>query len=156
MKYYRPIICLLLTLFFSNSGFAHTPLLMIEDNNDGTLRIEGGFSTGQGASGSDLYIKNRLEGKTLQHLKFPDSSEVEITIPNEPYYLVMDAGPGHKVVKPGIDPPGGFTVNTHAQSMEIEKEDLSGLPLSIPAIIVILILAGILVFILPRITRKKQ
>jgi len=150
----RPLLYLLFMLCGCASASAHTPLLIVEDNGNGTLRVEGGFSTGQVASGVNLYIRNRLEGKTLQHLTFPDSGELEITIPAEPYYLVMDAGPGHKVVKPGIVPPGGYTVNSDAVSVDIEGDDLSGLPLPIPAIIGILVIAGILAFLLPRIIRK--
>jgi hypothetical protein len=143
-------------LFLTATLSAHTPLLVLEDNADGTLTIQGGFSTGQGAAGVDLYVKNRLEGKVLLHLKFPEISEIEIDIPEEPYYLVMDAGPGHKVVKLGPPPPGGFTDNLEAMDRGIEKEDLHGLPVPIPVIVAVLIVIVVLSVLLPKVVGKKR
>ncbi len=150
------LVFFFIPLFWASAAIAHTPLLIIADNGDGTILIQGDFSTGQGAEGIDLFIKNKQEGKILLHKKFPDSSEFEIQIPKEPYYVVMDAGPGHKIVKQGIAPPGGFTVNVDAASKEIENEDLSGLPLPIPAIVAIVLIAGLLIFFLPKYLSKKE
>ena len=150
------LVVLLLPLFWVGTVAAHTPLLIIADNGDGTILIQGDFSTGQGAEGIDLFIKNKKEGKTLLHKKFPESSELEVQIPDEPYYVVMDAGPGHRVVKQGIAPPGGFTVNADAEAKEIENDDLSGLPLPIPAIIAIVVIAGLLIVLLPKYLSKKD
>lgn len=135
---------------------AHTPLLMLEDNEDGTLTVEGGFSTGAGAGGVDFYVKNKMEGEILLHRKFPESSLLEIEIPNEPYYLVFDGGPGHKVVKDGPAPPGGFTLNVEAVSLQPEKSDASGIPVPLPVIILVVVIAVLFVFLLPRLREKKK
>lgn len=154
----RKDLILLLSILFIAAvpAFAHTPLLMIADNGDGTLTVEGGFSTGAGAAGVDFYVKNRLEGKILLHQKFTESSTIEIEIPPEPYYLVLDGGPGHKVVKEGPAPPGGFTKNAEAASLQPEKSDASGIPIPIPVLIVIVVIAALVVFLVPQILKKKS
>lgn len=150
------VFLLLLILFIAAvPAFAHTPLLMLLDNEDGTLTVKGGFSTGAGAAGVDFYVKNKLEGKILLHQKFPESSIIEIEIPPEPYYLVFDGGPGHKIVKEGPAPPGGFTNNVEAASLQPEKSDVSGIPVPLPILIVIVVIAAILVFLIPKISKKR-
>lgn len=36
--------------------FAHAPLLLVEDNGDGTIYIEGGFSNGEDAEGMPIIV----------------------------------------------------------------------------------------------------
>ncbi len=147
---------LLILFIVAVPAFAHTPLMMLQDNEDGTLTVKGDFSTGTGAVGVDLYVKNKLEGTILSHQKFPESSTIEIEIPTEPYYLVFDGGPGHRVVKDGPAPPSGFTKNIEAASLQpAEKSDASGIPVSIPVLIIIVIIAAILVFLIPKISKKR-
>lgn len=153
-KYLFPLLFMLFIMAMPAS--AHTPLLMLGDNEDGTLTVQGGFSTGAGAAGIDFYVKNKKEGKILLHKKFPESSIIEMKIPQEPYYLVFDGGPGHKIVKEGPAPPGGFTNNVEAASLKPEKSDISGIPVPIPLLIVIVVVAGILVFLIPKITKKRN
>ncbi len=150
------IIVSLLFLYVSTGLFAHTPLLMLEDNDDGTLTVEGGFSTGAGAAGVDFYVKRKIDGSIILQQKFPESSIIDITIPQEPYYLVFDGGPGHKIVKDGPEPPDGFTINLEAVSMHPEKSDASGIPIPIPVIIIIIVVAVIIVFVVPRFFKKKK
>jgi hypothetical protein len=147
-------LILLILLITVAPAFAHTPVLMLDDNEDGTLTVQGGFSTGAGAAGVDFYVKNKLEGKILFHQKFPESSIIEIEIPPEPYYLVFDGGPGHKIVKDGPAPPGGFTTNLEAASLKPEKSDASGIPVPLPVLIVIVVIAVILVFLIPKMMKK--
>ena len=149
---------LLLSILFVAAvpALAHTPLLLIADNGDGTLSVEGGFSTGASAAGIDFFVKNKLEGKVLLHRNFPESSTIEIKIPPEPYYLVLDAGPGHKVVKDGPAPPGGFKKNIEAVSLQPEESDASGMPISLPGLIGIVVVAGVLAFLIPKISREKS
>jgi hypothetical protein len=117
---------------------------------------KGGFSTGAGAAGVDFYVKNKLEGKVLLHQKFPESSIIEIEIPREPYYLVFDGGPGHKIVKEGPAPPGGFTVNVEAASMGVERSDASGIPIPLPILIIIVVGAVVLVLLITTLAKKRK
>jgi len=87
------------------SASAHTPLLYIEDNEDGTIYIEGGFSDGSSAAGIPVRIED-ADGNTLWEGVLDEFGAVESTpIPEvEPYYVIFDAGPGHVVTKEGIYP----------------------------------------------------
>ncbi len=95
-------------VFVSGILFAHTPLLTVEDNGDGTIFVQGGFSNGSGAGGVKLYLKDAASGEILYDGVFPDIGELDLEIPSVPYTVTFDAGPGHIVVKDGPPPPGGF------------------------------------------------
>ncbi|MCK4510279.1 hypothetical protein KAW64_00985, partial [bacterium] len=88
---------------------AHTPLLYIEDNEDGTIYIEGGFSDGSSAAGIAVRIED-ANGNTLWEGVLGDFGSVESApIPDvRPYYVMFDAGPGHVVTKEGIYPPAAL------------------------------------------------
>ena len=88
--------------------YAHTPLLTVEDNGDGTIFVQGGFSNGASAGGVKLYLKDAATGEKLYDGVFPDIGETNLDIPSVPYTVTFDAGPGHVVVKDGPPPPGGF------------------------------------------------
>lgn len=93
---------------------AHTPLLSVEDNEDGTVYLEGGFSDGSSAAGvttllvEDNSYEGDKEGKDLYNgklvllrTKMDEYSELTLDKPNVPYLIVFDAGPGHVVEKGG-------------------------------------------------------
>lgn len=93
--------CLLLTLFFTCQAHAHTPLLTVDDNEDGTIYLEGGFSTGSSAAGSKILLKDK-SGKILWQGKLDESGCIEaLKKPAVPYLVILDAGPGHVVEKEG-------------------------------------------------------
>ncbi|HOO32074.1 MAG TPA: hypothetical protein PLB99_02985 [Thermotogota bacterium] len=94
-------ILILLMVLSTAVVFAHTPLLLVEDNGDGTLYAEAGFSDGSGAQGIDCRLEDE-DGNIIWEGKFDDFSSVEIEIPEiSKYFVVMDAGPGHVVKKEG-------------------------------------------------------
>lgn len=97
-------IAVLLTLCV----YAHTPLLTVEDNGDGTIFVQGGFSNGASAGGVKIYLTSIATKQVLWESVFPDIGELDVEIPNEPYTVTFDAGPGHVVTKEGPPPPGGF------------------------------------------------
>ncbi len=81
--------------------YAHTPLLLVEDNGDGTLYAEAGYSDGSGASGMECRLEDP-DGNVLWQGKFDEFSSVEVEIPAvEKYFVVFDGGPGHNVKKEG-------------------------------------------------------
>lgn len=81
--------------------YAHTPLLLVEDNGDGTLYAEAGYSDGSGASGMECRLEDP-DGNVLWQGKFDEFSSVEVEIPAvEKYFVVFDGGPGHSVKKEG-------------------------------------------------------
>ena len=98
-----------------NFLFAHSVVLNVVDNEDGTMEIFGGFSTGQSAAGAKIFIKSKIDNKILFEDRIPESGELTIKVPKEPYSIILDSGPGHKVEKDGnIMPAEGFdTITKH-------------------------------------------
>lgn len=90
---------------------AHTLVLLSEDLEDGTILVTGKFSTGQSVSGAKVRLIAKNNRKILFEKRLPDEGEIIIKIPDEPYEIVLDGGPGHKVVKSGIEPSGGFKIS---------------------------------------------
>jgi hypothetical protein len=99
---------LLFVLVFINSLFAHSLVLDLFDNSDGTIQIVGGFNTGQNAAGALVKVESLVTGKILLSKRLPDESEITFKIPLEEYQVILDGGPGHTVIKKGIEPKGGF------------------------------------------------
>ncbi|XOB62750.1 hypothetical protein ACMC56_02820 [Campylobacterota bacterium DY0563] len=104
---------------------AHTLLMNIMDNEDNTILVTGEFSTGEFAVGAMVRLESLLSGEVLYKKRLPDSSELIIEIPKEPYQIVLDGGPNHQIVKEGIAPIEGF-------SKEILKKDKKTNALSQP------------------------
>ncbi len=88
--------------------WAHTPLLYVEDNYDGTITVEGGFSNGAAIAGLSLMIVDAADydgpdktvnGKRLLfETKFDDSGIAELIKPAvEKYIVIFNGGPGHSV-----------------------------------------------------------
>ena len=108
---------LMTCLLIAVSASAHTPLLYIEDNEDGTIYIEGGFSDGSSAAGIAVRIED-ADGNTLWEGTLDPFGSVESApIPDvRPYYVLFDAGPGHVVTKEGIYPPAALNSEDVAPS----------------------------------------
>ncbi len=100
MKFYKLQLCLLGILVFTASALAHKPLLSVDDNEDGTIYIEVGFSDGSSGSGHDLILKDN-SGKVLSEYKVPSESFMDVPMPGVPYSVTFDAGPGHSVTVDG-------------------------------------------------------
>ena len=57
-------VCVAGLIFFLISQVsAHTPLLTVEDNEDGTIYIEGGFSDGSTATGAKILLVEKEQYK---------------------------------------------------------------------------------------------
>ena len=95
---------------------AHTLLLNVMSNDDNTLLVHGEFSTGELAQGALIRLESLLSGEVLFQERLPESSELIISIPKEPYQIVLDGGPGHSVVKEGMAPKEGFDVTKTAKN----------------------------------------
>lgn len=104
---------LIFGFFLSSQASAHTPLLSIEDNEDGTIWLEGGFSDGSSGAGVKILIvedkpykgSKKVElykGKRiLKKTKMDKNGELTIDKPKGAYLVILDAGPGHVVEKKG-------------------------------------------------------
>ncbi len=87
-------------LLMSTSAFAHTPLCSCFDNGDNTITCEGGFSDGSSASGVAMYVK-AADDKVLLEGSMNGDSEYTFDKPEGDYYVLFDAGEGHKIKVPG-------------------------------------------------------
>ena len=89
-------------ILFQTETIAHTPYLMISDNEDGTFDISGGYSDGSSAARTPILLKSKKTGKILWQGRLDRYGElVSLTKPEEPYIIVFDGGPGHILKKEG-------------------------------------------------------
>jgi len=95
---------------------AHTLLMNLMNNDDNTITVHGEFSTGELASGALIKVESLISGTVLFQQRLPESSELIIAIPKEPYQVVLDGGPGHTIVKEGIAPLEGFSTDVKAKA----------------------------------------
>lgn len=117
----RLIVLLVVVLCVPSVVLAHKPLLTVEDNGDGTIYVETGFSDGSSGAGHKIILKDKETGDVLSELTIPEEGYMEeIPIPTVPYTVTFDAGPGHVVEK-----DGPFSATEPAEAAEPEtKEEL--------------------------------
>ena len=96
------LICLVSAIFFIPQVFAHTPLCFCEDNGDGTITCEGGFSDGSSGAGVKMKVVD-AGGNVLIEGKMDEDSEFTFKKPEGDYTVILDAGPGHEVEVPGSE-----------------------------------------------------
>lgn len=95
-------------LIMYSDVYSHTLLLQVEDLDDGNISVTGRFSTGQAAVGAKVRLVEKNKGKIIFEKRITEAGEVIVKIPELPYEIQLDAGPGHMVVKEGIPPSQGF------------------------------------------------
>jgi len=86
---------------FCATGFAHSVLLLVEDNNDGRIYIEAGLSTGGSAEGASVIIKEKDSGKPIFTTKIPSEGYLHAVQPKVPYTVTVRLSEGHEVTKNG-------------------------------------------------------
>lgn len=108
----KKIVTLILGMVISVMAFAHSPLISVDDNDDGTIYIEGGFSNGASASGVEcIIVKDRayngpedtFNGKEIIYVgHFGEDNSITIPKPLTPKYEVyFNGGEGHTIGKKG-------------------------------------------------------
>ena len=92
--------------------FAHAPLISIDDNGDGTVYIEGGFSNGASAEGVEIIVvkdkayngpEETFKGKEIIYKGKLDAKN-SLTLPKlatDKYEVYFNAGEGHIIGKKG-------------------------------------------------------
>ncbi len=100
MKFIKLQVCLLVAVLCSVSAFAHKPLISVDDNEDGTIYVEVGYSDGSSGAGHDIILKD-MAGKVLEEVKVPDESSLDMQMPKVPYTVTFSGGPGHMVTVDG-------------------------------------------------------
>lgn len=107
-------ILIILSLFYTLS-FSHNLIIEVLNNDDNTLTIVGGYDTGDKAGGAMVRFEALSTGKILYKKRLPYESELTITIPKEPYQIVLDGGPDHVLIQAGIVPKEGFIKDKKSQ-----------------------------------------
>jgi hypothetical protein len=87
------LACLVLALILNSQAFAHTLFMTVEDNEDGTVTVQGMFSTGTIAASVEVRLENE-KGKVLWKGKTDEYGECTFKKPDVPYTIIMDFGPG--------------------------------------------------------------
>lgn len=108
----KKILLTILSFVISVSTFAHAPLLSVDDNEDGTIYIEGGFSNGATVEGIPcIIVKDRayngpndtFKGKEIIYEgAFGEDNSITIPKPRtKKYEIYLNAGEGHVIGKKG-------------------------------------------------------
>ena len=84
---------LILALVLNSQALAHTLYMTVEDNEDGTVTVQGMFSTGATGAGIEVRLEDE-KGKVLLKGKTDDDGECTFKKPGVPYTIIMDFGPG--------------------------------------------------------------
>ncbi len=87
-------------LLFTSIAFAHTLYMTVTDNEDGSILVEGMYSTGAIASNTEVRLED-AKGKILFKGKTDEDGELEIAKPKVEYSIILDAGPGHVASEEG-------------------------------------------------------
>lgn len=88
-------------VFTTLSLYSHSLILNSFDNGDGTMEIVGKFSTGASVEGAMVQLVSLKTTKIIFEKRMDSSGAITVNIPKEPYKIVLDSGPGHKVEKKG-------------------------------------------------------
>jgi hypothetical protein len=87
------LICFILGLFLHSDVLAHTLYMTVEDNDNGTVTVQGMFSTGAIAASVEVRLEDK-KGKLFWKGKTDEYGECTFRKPNVPYTIIMDFGPG--------------------------------------------------------------
>lgn len=94
------LAALVVLVLVTGPAFGHTLFMNLTDNRDGTVSVEGMFSTGATAANLPLYLLDENEKQILK-IKLDENGEAEFSIPDQPYTVFLDGGPGHTIREDG-------------------------------------------------------
>jgi hypothetical protein len=94
--------CMALSLILNLHAWAHTLFMTVEDNEDGTVSVQGMFSTGAIAASVEVRLEDE-KGRALWKGRTDGDGECTFKKPGVPYTIIMDfgPGPGHQARKEG-------------------------------------------------------
>ena len=81
---------------------AHSLFFTLLDNEDGTIELEGMYSTGEIASHTLVKVFNGENHALIWEGKTDDFGTCTFKRPSLPYEVELDAGPGHVAKEDGI------------------------------------------------------
>ena len=86
----------LAALSCGTAAWAHNPIAECKAVDEQTIECQGGFSDGSGAPGVTLDVVSYDE-KVLVPGKLDNDSKLRFKRPEDDFYILFDAGPGHVV-----------------------------------------------------------
>ena len=144
----KNLLKLLIILLLPTYIFAHSLVLYVDDNKDGTITVFAEFNTGESATGAIIKLVALHSNEILFQKRLTDEDMI-LDIPKIPYKVVVDDGDEHSSEKIGIAPPNGFE-KVEASQIKVQKEERKSRSLleisSSKAVTVSIILAFILLF----------
>jgi hypothetical protein len=102
---------------------AHSPILLVEDNEDGTILVMAGFSNGNMAAGKAIQLKSEASGAVLWEGALDENSELICPKQTEPYTVFFYGGAGHEIEKPGPMPAEGEQIPEQVAKGDAAKTD---------------------------------
>jgi hypothetical protein len=124
--------CVLILFFLASQAVAHQLIIGVMDNGDDTITIKGKFDTGASAEGALVRLESLYSGAVLYEQRLPQESEITLKIPDEPYRIVLDGGPGHVREKDGIPPQKGYLVKAEKMRKATgPKKDRLNMPFAV-------------------------
>jgi hypothetical protein len=101
MKRFFFLLNVLFCFLFPSIALSHVPALSVDDNEDGTIYIEVGFSDGSSGAGHKIILKEEVSEKVIAQYIVPQESALTVNKPEIPYTVTFDAGVGHSVTRKG-------------------------------------------------------
>ncbi len=152
----KKILIAFCVLFLQTNIYAHSIIMNVFDNDDGTISIEGVFNTGESAQGALVKFEAVNGGEVLFQKRLPDEGELVVDIPKVKYKIVLDGGSGHKVVKHGIAPEEGFIEEERKEVEGNDKKEKTNMKFSSSnAVTLSIVLAFLLLFAILFISIKN-
>lgn len=81
--------------------FAHGLLMLAEDNGDGTVYIEAGYSGGRPAAGATVVLRETESGRTVFTGELGDDGRINVEQPSVAYTITVSIDEAHTVTRRG-------------------------------------------------------
>ena len=79
---------------------AHTLLMSVNFIDSDQIEVEGAFSTGGPTPGVEMRLE-AANGRVIETKKANEHGIATFVVPDEPYYIILDAGQGHLIEEEG-------------------------------------------------------
>lgn len=96
----KTLLTLVVALVFPVAALAHSLLMAVNSNDDGTVSIEAVFSTGGYAAGLEVRLED-ADGKVLWRGKTDNDGKLTFQKQKVQYTIVLDGGKGHTAEEEG-------------------------------------------------------
>ena len=96
----RYVAAVLILAFLFTPAYAHTLVMGVDDNEDGTVSIEAVYTTQEIPAGAEVRLEDK-DGNVLWKGKIDWEGMCTFDKPAVPYKIIVYVGPGHKAKAEG-------------------------------------------------------